>query len=666
MRSSVTLDPATTPAAPQTRGPARFNVANGLAGGDIVAVLLLIAFVCAGVFLLRVGIDSLDEGYFVEQAMRVLHGQLPYRDFDTWYTPGLLYVHAALIGVFGDPHLLAVRAAGLFWRVCVGVGLYFLCRPLTRPVFAVLPAVYVLIGLDRVPETWEPHPGWPSAAVTVLAVLAFSRLPAQRHTTRRTWLVALGALTGVVFAFKQNAGVFLLVALLAFTAWQGEDGRNLPVTRSLRFAQILLLGAVVLLVAWLIYPHADPVIAGYLVVPIAAAGFAAIQPTRVAQHGRSLGGWLRSAVWLALGAGLVTVPWLGALIVALDGRVELLKGFVGSVDQDILWNPPVLPSGGAWACLLGMTIAALLAIRLRRHLLVVVAGLCMGAFAVCGVLLTGEPGEPTWLALLSAPGRAAEGWPALLPIACIVAGAWQSLRGPPTTSTWRLRWLVVAGALTFLTQYPRMDDSHLAWSAGIPLAAGAVVLGMLHARLANRWVLGSMAQVALGTVLIVTALISVLPGVVERMGDYMRASAIGPRVATAQVTTIDADLPQIGGLTVTNQVDTTLVAAIRFVRANTAPGEPILVYPSSPLIYVAADRPNPTRYAHLYPGIASAEQIQQIIATLQQQAVRILVVSDADLQYWGPPGVNEPLEAYIAQNYRDIARFGAYRIMARA
>lgn len=666
MRPSLTLDTTTEAAAPPTGGPSRINGVGGLASGDIAAALCLVAFALAGVFLLRVGIDSLDEGYFVEQAMRVLHGQLPYRDFDTWYTPGLLYVHAALIGVIGDPHLIAVRAAGLFWRLCVAVGLYLLCRPLTRPLFALLPALYALIGLDRVPEMWEPHPGWPSAALTVLVVLAFSRLPTHGHSTRRAWFVVIGALTGLVFAFKQNAGAFLLVALLAFTAWQGVDGRNTPVTRSLRLAHVLLLVAVVLLACWLIQPHADPLVAAYLLVPLATACMAVIMPVGVAQGGRSLGAWLRTAGFLVIGGGLVTVPWLSALLVALDGRIDLLKGFVGSVDQAVLWHAPVFPPDGAWACLLGFAIAALLAIRVRRRPLLAAAVLCMGAFALCGVLLTGEPSEPSWLALLLAPGRAAIGWPALLPVACILAGAWQSLRGPPTTATWRLRWLTVAGALTFLTQYPRMDDVHLVWSAGIPLATGAVVLGMLHTRLADRWALGSVGQVVLCAVLFVTPLVTVLPGLEERIGDYIRVSTPGLRPATGQPTTIEADLPQIGGLTVTSQQDATLVATIRFVRANTAPGEPVLVYPSSPLIYVAADRPNPTRFAHLYPGIASPAQIQQIITALQQQGVRMIVVSAAELDYWGPPGVNKPLEAYIAQNYRDVARFGAYRILLRA
>ena len=242
------------------------------------------------------------------------------------------------------------------------------------------------------------------------------------------------------------------------------------------------------------------------------ACFATTGPATVDPHGRSLGAWLRTAGFLVVGAALVTLPWLGALVVALEGRIDLLKAFVGSVDQGILWQAPVLPRDGAWACLLGFAVAALLATRLRHRGLVAAAVLCMAAFAACAVLLTGEPGQPAWLVLLQAPGRAAIGWPALLPVACILAGAWQSLRGRPTTATWRLRWLTVAGALTFLIQYPRMDDVHLVWSAGIPLATGAVVLGLLYTRLADRWAVGWFGQVALCAVLIVTPLVTVLPG----------------------------------------------------------------------------------------------------------------------------------------------------------
>src|SRR5687768_6217483 len=56
----------------------------------LVAVLVLAAHVWAGQF----GIDPVDEGYFLSLADRVHQGALPYRDFDTYYTPGVFYLYA--------------------------------------------------------------------------------------------------------------------------------------------------------------------------------------------------------------------------------------------------------------------------------------------------------------------------------------------------------------------------------------------------------------------------------------------------------------------------------------------------------------------------------------------------------------------------------------------
>ena len=63
----------------------------------VFALLLFIGVLVFDAALIRVGLDPQDEGYFLEQATRVLHGQVPYGDFDSLYTPGLLYVHALLL-----------------------------------------------------------------------------------------------------------------------------------------------------------------------------------------------------------------------------------------------------------------------------------------------------------------------------------------------------------------------------------------------------------------------------------------------------------------------------------------------------------------------------------------------------------------------------------------
>ena len=141
-----------------------------------------------------------------------------------------------------------------------------------RPAIAVLPSLLILVGLDRLPSTWEPHPGWPSAALTVIAVWAFTYLPAQRGGRRILTLIGLGALAGLAFAFKQNAGVLLGVALVLGLAWLHPT-----VSRPLRIVQLLLLVLVVAATAWLIHPHASVTIAEYFMLPLVAAGYAALR-----------------------------------------------------------------------------------------------------------------------------------------------------------------------------------------------------------------------------------------------------------------------------------------------------------------------------------------------------------------------------------------------------
>ena len=99
--------------------------------------------------------------------------------------------------------------------------------------------------------------------------------------------------------------------------------------------------------------------------------------------------------------------------------------------------------------------------------------------------------------------------------------------------------------------------------------------------------------------------------------------------------------------------------------ATTAPDEPIFVYPTSPLVYVAADRRNPTRYSHLYPGAASPAELEHLVATLEAEAVRTVVVSDGWLFVWLTPGDNAGLEDYLASTFQDTARFGTYRVLTR-
>ncbi|MBV9579482.1 MAG: hypothetical protein JO057_12915 [Chloroflexi bacterium] len=636
-------------------------------GEDVIALACLLAVLCVDLVLVRFGVDAQDEGYFVEQATRVLHGQVPYRDFDSLYTPGLLYLHAAVMSVFGGSPLIDVRVVGLLSRVVLGLGLYVMCRPLVRPAIAVLPSLFILVGLDRLPSTWEPHPGWPSAALTIVAVWLFMRLHGLVGVRRAALLTGLGALTGLTFVFKQNAGVLLGLALVLGLAWQGPT-----VTRPLRVLQFILLVLVLAATLWLIHPHASLPIAEYFILPLVAAAYAVLRPVRVASDGQRLGPFVGGVVCLGIGFCLVSLPWLIALLSTLNWDVSLVKSFVGDTNQDVLWYPLTGPGGGAWATVLGLALALLLVVRARSwpaRLLGLALALACGTTML---VVTAELGEPLPLAALLAPGRAAYGWALALPFVSILAAALLLTTRPNVSprTLWTLRWLTLASAVTFLTQYPRVDEVHLTWSACLPLAIGSVVLAYLFTDLVRRWNVHGFSRYVLAAALVLVPLATAARNLGVRSDGFIGlvdtsqsehpsgAMQFAPRTRLTQP-------PAMAGITVPTLEATRLVATAEYLRANTRPGEAVFVYPTAPLLYVLADRPNPTRFAHLYPGAASPAELATVISTLQDAPVNFVVVSESQLLFWGKPAQNADLEAYMANNYTPVAQFGDYYVLRR-
>ena len=469
-------------------------------GWSVVAIGLLGGCLLAEAAVVRTGIDDLDEGYFVQQAARVaVWGQVPYRDFESLYTPGLLYLHAALFWLLGGPNVLGPRLLALLARAALAGLLYALARPLVRqPLLAALPGLVLLGGFDAAPDRWEPHPGWLSSAFAVLATWCLSR----RAVTAR-WLLGSGAAGAAAYVFKQNAGAFIMLAIVLRGLW-----------------------------------------------PLLRAGWP-LHRAALRHSLRDVG--LPVAAFVAC-----TLVWLGPLLVTLGGHIERLGGFVGALSTAGLFAPP----------------------------------------------------EPTLL----------------IPLACLIGGLLLVRR--------EAGWLLLAGGCLLMTQYPRMDTLHLAWSAPLLLVVGAAALARAPAQV----VAASLASVALLAV----------PVLNSRAGPLRTE-----RVAVA------------AGVEVPRATARDLQGALDQIAQRTAAGEPIFVYPTSPLLYALAGRPNPTRFDHLNPGAATAAQIQATIADLERSDVRLVVVSDFWRAAWGPPGPNTTLEDWLAQHYTPVATAGSYRVLAR-
>jgi hypothetical protein len=444
---------------------------------------LLVACLALEAGMLRIGIDDLDEGYFLEQAARVLHGQVPYKDFESLYTPGLVSLHAGLFWLLGGASLLPPRALALVARAGLVLATSAITRPFVRnPLWAAVPGVILLVGIDDAPVRWEPHPGWLSSLFAVLAAWCLMHRPSAG------WLAAAGAAAALAYLFKQNTGVFILVAMVI---WCGPRRAALP---------------------------------------------------------------------LAVFVGL-TLLWLVPLALVV-GDLSRLGVLIGAVNEASLFAAP----------------------------------------------------EPALL----------------IPLSALLGGLWLLRRD----SHPGLRWLLLAGVALFVTEFPRMDTLHLVWSAPLLLAVGAIALD----RLPRTTRLLALACTAL-----------LLAPTWTSRATYL----LQPRAAVAGVEAPVATASALQGV-------------LAEIQDRTAPGEPIFVYPTSPLLYVLSDRPNPTRFDHLNPGAAGAPQIDGVLADLQRSQVRLVVISDFWERAWGLPGTgaNAALEDWLATRYTQVGQDGTYRLLA--
>ena len=123
-----------------------------------------------------------------------------------------------------------------------------------------------------------------------------------------------------------------------------------------------------------------------------------------------------------------------------------------------------------------------------------------------------------------------------------------------------------------------------------------------------------------------------------------------------------------------------LDGAVQAVRRAVPPGDPIYVAPlradrvtaGYPLLYVLADRPNPTRYDIAAPGVVTSLPVQRaIVRDLERARPRIVVRWESPLSAAPEPNASgrssgvRLLDDYIAQRYAPGPRYGTLRMFVR-
>src|SRR6266849_5005804 len=170
----------------------------------ILVFLFSLAYLCAFV---RYSSLEPDEGILLQGGQRILEGQIPYRDFFSFYSPGSFYLVAALFKVFGDSFVVARLSLAVTGAAC-SVVTYLLARRVCSRAVSVFAAALTTVA--GVAYRFLVLHNWYSTLLACLALYCFVRLLESR---KPAWAFATGSLCSLTTMFEQSKGAGLCLGL---------------------------------------------------------------------------------------------------------------------------------------------------------------------------------------------------------------------------------------------------------------------------------------------------------------------------------------------------------------------------------------------------------------------------------------------------------------------
>lgn len=175
--------------------------------GAIGACIFIISLLYLFLFRRHSGIDP-DEGIVLQGADRILRGEVPYRDFFSFYTPGSFYLVATLFKIFGNSFLVARTSIAVVGAGC-SVITYLLARRVCSREIALLAAVFTMT--NSVAYRFLVLHNWYSTFFACLTIFAAVRL---LESKRIPWYFATGSFAALTILIEQSKGVGLCLGML--------------------------------------------------------------------------------------------------------------------------------------------------------------------------------------------------------------------------------------------------------------------------------------------------------------------------------------------------------------------------------------------------------------------------------------------------------------------
>src|SRR5262245_28614722 len=189
---TATLDPA-PPKKPNTQR-------NSILAVTLALLLLLIGFWP----FFESPASAMDEGTLLVYPEMLLHGKLPYRDFETFYGPANPALLAAAFSAFGT-NIFVERAVGLFYRLLILLAIFAIsrCWGNTIALGCLVLTGCLLFG------TYLPAYAWLGAMACALWSLWLS---SRSDSTLHCFFG--GALAGLALLFRPDVGTGMIFAAL--------------------------------------------------------------------------------------------------------------------------------------------------------------------------------------------------------------------------------------------------------------------------------------------------------------------------------------------------------------------------------------------------------------------------------------------------------------------
>jgi hypothetical protein len=181
-----------------------------------IPTLLLFVFLFLVMFIMiKSPFNFYDEGFAVTGAGRVLHGEVPYRDFWAIYPPGQFYAIAAAFKLFGE-NLLTSRTYDTLGRFLAVIAIYGIALKTSRNLWLARLAA-VVCGFFLAASWFYAYAVYPALCLALWGILCWLN---ALESGRRRWQIGAGVILGAGALFRWDIATYAAIGITAASLLQ--------------------------------------------------------------------------------------------------------------------------------------------------------------------------------------------------------------------------------------------------------------------------------------------------------------------------------------------------------------------------------------------------------------------------------------------------------------